>query len=209
MNKLILVLALLCSSAYAGDYEDGRAAYSQGDYTAAIQTYMASGRQGNVLAQFMVGVMYDEGQGVTQNYAEAVKWYRLAAAQGYASAQSNLGLMYANGKGVTQDYAEAMKWYRLAAAQGNAFAQFNLSLQLAEETKQQRHLSLPTSGASIKSEIDKANTANGGKALLEERGVPVNAPSTISNMLEPNKPKPVSKFPAGAEGWICGGTCPQ
>jgi hypothetical protein len=25
--------------------------------------------------------MYENGQGVTQDYAEAVKWYRLAAAQ--------------------------------------------------------------------------------------------------------------------------------
>ena len=28
-------------------------------------------------------VMYDNGEGVPQDYAEAVKWYRLAAEQGY------------------------------------------------------------------------------------------------------------------------------
>ena len=39
--------------------------------------------------------MYDEGQGVPQDYAEAVKWYRMAADQGNADAQSNLGFMYA------------------------------------------------------------------------------------------------------------------
>ncbi len=62
--------------------------------------------------------MYDNGEGVPQDYAEAVKWYRLAAEQGDASAQYNLGIMYINGKGVPQDYAEAVKWYRLAAEQG-------------------------------------------------------------------------------------------
>jgi uncharacterized protein len=41
--------------------------------------------------------MYDNGNGVVQDYAEAVKWYRLAAEQGNAQAQYNLGLMYANG----------------------------------------------------------------------------------------------------------------
>ena len=70
--------------------------------------------------------MYDNGQGVPQNYAEALKWYRLAADQGDASAQNNLGVMYAKGQGVPQNYAEALKWYRLAADQGNASAQSNL-----------------------------------------------------------------------------------
>ncbi len=68
--------------------------------------------------------MYDNGQGVPQDYAEAVKWYRMAAEQGDAKAQSNLGFMYDNGQGVPQDYAEAAKWFRLAAEQGDADAQF-------------------------------------------------------------------------------------
>ena len=44
--------------------------------------------------------MYDNGQGVTQNYAKAFEWYSKAAAQEYAIAQTNLGVMYANGRGV-------------------------------------------------------------------------------------------------------------
>ena len=80
------------------------------------------------IAQFSLGVMYDNGEGVPQDNAEAVKWYRLAAEQGDADAQFNLGRMYDNGEGVPQDYAEAVKWYRLAAEQGDADAQFNLGL---------------------------------------------------------------------------------
>ncbi len=82
--------------------------------------------QGNASAQYNLGLMYDNGQGVTQDYAEAVKWYRLAAEQGDADAQYNLALMYRDGQGVTQDDAEAVKWYRLAAGQGVAQAQYNL-----------------------------------------------------------------------------------
>jgi TPR repeat protein len=70
--------------------------------------------------------MYQNGEGVSQDYVEAMKWYRLAADQGYAKAQYKLGVMYQNGEGVSQDYAEAMKWYRLAADQGDAWAQYNL-----------------------------------------------------------------------------------
>ena len=49
--------------------------------------------QGNAAAQFNLGVMYENGQGVRRDDAEAVKWYRQAAAQGLAKAQSNLGVM--------------------------------------------------------------------------------------------------------------------
>ena len=63
-----------------------------------------------------LGVMYDIGQGVPQDYAEAVKWYRLAAEQNDAVAQYNLGAMYANGRGVPQDYVQAHMWSNLAAA---------------------------------------------------------------------------------------------
>jgi TPR repeat protein len=51
--------------------------------------------QGNADAQFGVGWMYDNGQGVPQDDARAVVWSRKAADQGYARAQLNLGVMYA------------------------------------------------------------------------------------------------------------------
>ena len=72
--------------------------------------------------------MYDEGQGVPQDYKEALKWYRLSAEQGDADAQYNLGWMYDEGQGVPQDNKEAVKWWRLSAEQRNERAQFNLSL---------------------------------------------------------------------------------
>ena len=50
--------------------------------------------RGLAFAQVNLGLMYDNGEGVTENDAEAVRWYRLAAEQGYASGQYNLGLMY-------------------------------------------------------------------------------------------------------------------
>ncbi len=70
--------------------------------------------------------MYENGQGVPQDYAQAMIWFRKAADQGEADAQFNLGVMYENGQGVAQDYAQAVAWYRKAADQGEASAQFNL-----------------------------------------------------------------------------------
>ena len=98
---------------------------------AMVKWYQRVANQGSAKAQFNLGLMYDAGQGVPQNYAEAVKWYRMAADQGDAAAQSKLGFIYANGQGVPQNYAEAVKWYQMAADQGDVAAQSNLGLMYA------------------------------------------------------------------------------
>ena len=69
-------------------------------------------------AQFLLGLMYDRGRGVPQDYKEAAKWYRKAAEQGDSLAQGELGWLYNVGKGVVQDDKEAAKWYAKAAEQG-------------------------------------------------------------------------------------------
>ncbi|OFW08031.1 MAG: hypothetical protein A3H96_21780 [Acidobacteria bacterium RIFCSPLOWO2_02_FULL_67_36] len=82
----------------------------------AVAWYRKAADQGDVTAQFNLGVSYANGRGVPQEYAQAVTWYRKAAEQGEAGAQFNLGMMYSTGKGVPQDYVEAHKWRNLAAA---------------------------------------------------------------------------------------------
>jgi TPR repeat protein len=62
--------------------------------------------------------MYNNGEGVTQDYKEAEKWYRLAAEQGDPEAQYNLGVMYDTGKGVTQDFVRAHMWFNIVAGNG-------------------------------------------------------------------------------------------
>lgn len=93
MNKLILVLALLCSGAYAGDIEDIMANYGKTDYATAITTLKKAAAQGDAQAQNSLGLMYASGQGVTQDYAEAAKWYKLSVAQGNAQAENNLRIL--------------------------------------------------------------------------------------------------------------------
>jgi TPR repeat protein len=86
----------------------------------------ATANEGYALAQYALGVFYDNGKGVTQDYAEAINWYRKAAEQNFVQAEYNLGVHYANGEGVTKDETEAVKWYRKAANQSHTKAQYNL-----------------------------------------------------------------------------------
>ena len=82
----------------------------------ALRWYRAAAEQGDMDAQYSLGVRYENGQGVLQDDAEAVRWYRAAAEQGDAEAQFNLGVMYATGKGVLQDHIQAYQWSQLAAS---------------------------------------------------------------------------------------------
>lgn len=84
--------------------------------------------KGSANAQFNLGAMYDNGDGVTEDDAEAAKWYREAANQGHANAQFSLGVMYANGEGVDKSPEEAASWYQKAARQGDYRAQYNLGV---------------------------------------------------------------------------------
>ena len=86
-------------------YQLGRAYYKANNFDAALAQLRKPTDQGYAVAQTTLGVMYENGYGVPQDYAQAVAWYRKAADQGLAVAQVNLGVMYKNGHGVPQDYA--------------------------------------------------------------------------------------------------------
>ena len=70
--------------------------------------------QGDAKAQFNLGGMYADGEGV---------WLRKAAEQGDGQAQRILGYRYYNGDGVPIDYILAYVWTYLSAAQGWADAE--------------------------------------------------------------------------------------
>jgi len=144
LTKTLLTTALLGASVFSfhstawadtpeQQFQQGLEATKRGDYQTAFKLWLPLAEQGDASAQFNLGLMYDNGQGVKQDDVDAVKWYRKAAEQGYAKAQFNLGVMYHNGLGVKQDDVEAVKWYRKAAEQGNAKAQFNLGVSYYQE----------------------------------------------------------------------------
>jgi len=97
-----------------------------------VGMWQSAAEQGYANAQSNLGVVFDRGQGVKQDYGEAVRWYRQAAEQGYAKAQYNLGVKFHDGQDGNRDYGEAVRWWRMAAGQGVASAQFNLGVKYSE-----------------------------------------------------------------------------
>jgi uncharacterized protein len=124
-----LVLSIVCLAAPArADFKAGVDAYQRGDYATALREWQPLAEQGQALAQYNLGLLYANGQGVSKDDAQAQQWYEKAAAQGHADAQVNLGILYDYGRGVAQDYKKAVYWYRLSAKQGNELAQRQLGL---------------------------------------------------------------------------------
>ena len=129
-------MLVLSFAAYAGDFEEGKAAYEKGDFVTAIAKFKLAAEAGDANAQYRLGFEYEWGnkRGTTQNLKEAAKWYRLAAGQGNAHAQVQLGQLYYFGKGVIQNYREAQEWYMKAAMQGDLSGQGFLSQSYEQQS---------------------------------------------------------------------------
>ena len=98
-------------------------------YKKAYEKAMITANRGDASAQFVVGKIFDYGNGgVKQNQEVAAHWYLRAAEQGYPGAQFNLGNCYQLGEGVKQNKETAVYWYRQAALSGDADSQYMLGL---------------------------------------------------------------------------------
>ena len=108
--SIVLSLCTLAATGTLADFQAGVAAHNRQDYATALREFSSAAGQGDAAAQYNLGLMYAQGQGVAQNKKQAAAWYRKAAAQGHAAAQYNLGLMYNNGEGVAPDKQQAETW---------------------------------------------------------------------------------------------------
>jgi TPR repeat protein len=124
---IVLSFIYLSAPAWA-DFKAGIDAHQRGDYATALREWQPLAEQGDALAQYNLGLLYDNGRGVQKDYAQARQWYEKAAAQGRADAQVNLGILYDYGRSIPQDFKKAVYWYRLSAKQGNDLAQRRLGL---------------------------------------------------------------------------------
>jgi TPR repeat protein len=118
-------------------------------YAEAFEWFTQAANQGQVEAQYRLGIMYYDGTAkvVPKNRENAMVWLKKAADQGHAEAQYKLSLMYPedkaielltksatqgsifaqmdlgkrsySGKGAPQDYKKASEWIAKAANQGN------------------------------------------------------------------------------------------
>jgi TPR repeat protein len=111
----VLIFAL-AGQAMADPLSDAIRVYDTGDYEQAAKLFTPLAKKGNAEAQYVLGIMYRAGRGVTQDFNEAKKWYLLAAEQGHPVAPFYLGWIYAKGRGVPKDTIKGYMWLNIAIA---------------------------------------------------------------------------------------------
>ncbi len=103
MGKTLAVLCisvLLAACASTGSqpgtperFQEGRQAYLDGDFSRAFELLLREAEDGNPDAQYTIGYMYYNGEGVQQDENAALRWIRTAANNGSRRAVEALGQM--------------------------------------------------------------------------------------------------------------------
>ena len=125
--RLLSVLMLLAAFVFPSGYASASPPINLS--AEELQTLQTQAAQGDAKAQFFLGILYYNGQGVPQDYGKARQWYEQAAAQGHAGAQNILAELYYAGLGVQQDDVRAYMWFSLAVARSTGNKQKSTAIQ--------------------------------------------------------------------------------
>ena len=121
------VAASTTNLAAAETIADGQMALDRGRPADARQIWTGLAERGDGEAGYLVGLLYDLGNGVQPDAAAAYRWYLRAAEAGIPAAAFNVAVLLDSGRGVGRDLSAAALWYARAAAAGHARAQYNLA----------------------------------------------------------------------------------
>jgi TPR repeat protein len=98
----------------------GNIYYKNGNYSNALKefrSFLANPKSGDKAdAHYKLGMLYNLGNGVTQDHALAAAQFALAdIGRGNNNARYELGMLYLKGQGVGQDFSSAAKYLQKAA----------------------------------------------------------------------------------------------
>lgn len=123
---LVLAFSITLTGPASADIDQGFTALQAGQFDEARAVFTAEAEAGNVIGEFMLGVMAEQGFGQAQDAAQAFSWYKSAADKGMASAAFNLARFYMHGNGTAKDIGKARDYLLQAAESGHGKAMHNL-----------------------------------------------------------------------------------
>jgi len=141
MKKIILLLTLITTFNFASNPFDTLRLKTQMVQSKTIQVKpqtkpqiaqkvmyaQRAAAQGNPRAQFDLGVMYLQGNGVVKNERLAFNYFHKAARKNHSEAKFQMGLCFAQGRGVRKQSQLARYWFKLAAKSGHSKAMVYLA----------------------------------------------------------------------------------
>jgi len=118
-NIVFLSLLLLVAGCAAHPLQKGIDAFDQGNYDTAAYYWNPLAMQGDMYAQYNLGLLWESGLGATPMDKEtASRWYLLSASQGYVDAM----IRYARIQKESGNLDEALPWLNHAARWGSGEA---------------------------------------------------------------------------------------
>ena len=75
MRRIIASLGIAFTLSFGATLEEATIAYNKGDYQTTKTIFEDLASKGDATAQHNLGVMYDFGKGVKQDYFKAKEWY--------------------------------------------------------------------------------------------------------------------------------------
>jgi len=171
--------------------------FEEKKYAEAFKEYQRLSKSGNAQATYNMGVLYEQGLGVSKSDKKAVENYSKSASQGFAIANFALAKAYlTGGLSLKKDEAKGRNYLTLASNAGYPVAQLGLAQLLlkdgkADSTKTAVALLESLSAKKVllashtlalinlnKEQYDKADTQKGIK-LLEQNAAAGYAPSIM------------------------------
>lgn len=108
------------------------------DYEKVHDMLIAAGEKGDVDANHMLGIMYENALGVRSNFVSAIAYYKLAGEQLASQACARIGDMYRYR--VPHEYEEAKKFYKQAGLERDAaIQQINLEQEAFAHLEKGEH----------------------------------------------------------------------
>jgi TPR repeat protein len=133
------------------------------DYTKAFQYFKAAADKGDTKAVRYVGICYEHGQGVEQDYAKAAEYYQKNG-EGYF-----LASLLLEGKGIKQDVSKAIEIYEeVAAKEGGGSADQDSAEALARIYEEGRYVPADRNKALEYLQLAAAYGSSDAKARLVE-----------------------------------------
>lgn len=110
-------------------------------YKEAVAQFKKAVEYENAAGTYNLGVCYEKGLGISQDFKEAAKYYQLASERGHATAMYNLGVFYVHGwGGLPVDCNRAHELFEKASALGQSDAKRALDMKAQQDRHKEKEI---------------------------------------------------------------------
>ena len=132
MKKIVLLSVILLTTGFSKDlFELGLEAYNKSEFDKAAKQWQKACDDNVARACHNLGILYEDAQGVAQDYNKAAELYKRSCDGGFAGSCLNLRALYIKDQGIEQDYSKAINLYKKACDGDVAQACHNLGVLYA------------------------------------------------------------------------------